>query len=280
MFLREGSQVRATSFALIGVTLSGLVLGAGPLAAQNGLRGGALSVELPREILPWRRGIEGQAYALLAAARQSRRAGDNFAAERQFRALVRKFARTHAAAEGKRELAMMRGLMRGNGAVGRRGLGVPPGRYVNPNGRALKLDPVAGWETTVKPDAKNIREALIEAAGDRVFFKQGSTKLNVPARAILKKQARWLKTQPKIRARIAGHADDSGSAASNMRLSHDRAVAVRRQLLRYGVPAKRLRVFSHGKSKPIAICTVRTCSAQNRRVVTEIRLMRQFSAAD
>lgn len=273
MFLREGSQARATSFAIFGATVSGLMLMVSPLAAEDSVRG----LELPREVLPWRRAVESQADQVLADARRTLNAGNKRGAERKLRDLIRMFPSTYAAERGKRDLAA---LVKPSAIVSRRGLGIAPNRKPNAQIRFSTLNPVAGWETTVTPDAENIREALIEAAGDRVFFKQGSIKLDGRARATLEKQARWLKSQPKIKIRIAGHADDVGSVARNMRLSHDRAVAVRRQLIRYGVPAKRLRVFSHGKSKPIAICTVKTCAAQNRRVVTEIRLSRQFSALE
>lgn len=273
MFLREGTQARATSIAVFSATLAGMMLLASPLAAENGARG----VELPHEVLPWRRAIESQADELLADARRTLRTGDKRNAERMLRELARAFPGTHAAGEGERELAK---LARPGLTVGRRGLGIAPRGNLNMRTEFSTLNPVAGWETTVKPDAENFREAFIEAAGDRVFFKQGSTKLDARARATLKNQARWLKSQPKLKVRIAGHADDIGSTTTNMRLSHDRAVAVRRQLIRYGVPANRLRVFSHGKSKPIAICTIQTCAAQNRRVVTEIRSSQRFSALD
>ena len=50
---------------------------------------------------------------------------------------------------------------------------------------------------------------------------------------------------------------------------------MRRYLASLGVSGNRLHVLSVGNAQPIAICTVQSCAAQNRRVVSEIRLRRQ-----
>ena len=277
MFLREGSQLRATSLAAICAATLGITVCAPVAGAADGVsNSGATGLQLPREILPWRRQIEARAGRLLATARQSIREGNNSVAEQQLRELVQDYPQTHAAADGKRELALIQQQL--PAGAGRRGLGAPPSKGAKADHEELQA-PIAGWQTVVSPDPSNIREALIEAAGDRVFFEEGSARLSRRARNVLKKQARWLRLQSNIKVRVVGHADDDGSTRRNMRLSHDRAVAVRRQLIRFGVSAKRVNVFSHGKAQPIAICQVRTCAAQNRRVVTEIRLPDQTASA-
>ena len=278
MFLREGSQLRATSFAIFCVGITGMMGFAATVEAAGGWTQGVSSgVQLPREILPWRRRMQDQAYRLWVAAQESQRRGDVRAAEQQLRRLIREFPDTYAALDGQRELTRLRDEQR-QANVGRRGLGVPPRQEVEADRGMSSATPVAGWQTVVKPDPSNIREALIEAAGDRVFFDEGAARLSARARAVLKKQARWLGSQSQVEVRIVGHADDSGTSEHNLRLSHDRAVAVRKRLIRYGVSPKRLHVFSHGRAQPIAICTVSTCAAQNRRVVTEIRLAPESAA--
>jgi peptidoglycan-associated lipoprotein len=149
------------------------------------------------------------------------------------------------------------------------------GQVASEDGDAVAISPVAGWQTVVRRGTGDLREALIEAAGDRVFFEDGSASLTKPAKRVLKKQALWLKDQPHVEFKIIGHADDQGSGVSNLRLSHDRAVAVRQYLIDQGVSGNRLHVLSVGNAQPIAICTVQSCAAQNRRVVSEIRLKRQ-----
>lgn len=271
MFLREGSQRRAIFLAALGGALLGLTGLAGGSEAAGGLTEGVASgVQLPREVLPWRRPVEERAQRAWAAALEALRRGDENRGTRQLRELIRTYPGTNAALDGRRQLARLEG--RRQTRTGRRGLGMRPRTGIHVEHNLPAVSPVAGWETVVRPDSSNVREALIEAAGDRVFFEEGSARLSQRARAVLKKQARWLALQPQVQVRIVGHADDQGSSEHNMRLSHDRAVAVRKGLMGFGVSPKRLHVFSHGRAQPIAICTVTTCAAQNRRVVTEVKL--------
>ncbi len=278
MFLREGSQLRATWLA---VCCAGLIGSAGWTvsadAAGGWTQGVSSGLELPREILPWRRRIEDQAHRVWSLARKALRDGDRRTAEQQLRRLITDYPDTYAARDGQRELARLRSRQ-GQATVGPRGLGVPPRQESEADRGMSTATPVAGWQTVVRPEPSDLREALIEAAGDRVFFEEGSARLSSQARAVLKKQARWLRVNAHVELRVAGHADDKGSSQHNMRLSHDRAVSVRKRLIRYGVSPKRLHVFSHGRAQPIAICTVSTCAAQNRRVVTEIRLSPEAAA--
>ena len=276
MFLREGSQLGATLLSIAcGLTICTTV----PSVAASGdwTPGISKGVELPREILPWRHGVEHTAAHLLEQARQSVRKGDIEMAEHQLRDLLRRYPQTHAASDGKVDLSRL--LERRVAKLGRQRLGAPVAKDFGR--RQQRIDPVAGWNTTITPSLPDIagtRDALIEAAGDRVFFDDGSARISRPALAVLKNQARWLAKNEEIEVRIVGHADDGGSAEENLRLSHDRAVAVRNRLIRFGVAPRRLHVFSYGKAKPIAICAVATCAAQNRRVVTEIRARRRADA--
>ncbi|MBU1174820.1 MAG: OmpA family protein [Alphaproteobacteria bacterium] len=276
MFLREGSQQRNIAFALsaaLSLAATTQVVAADDTTKQGG---GTTAVELPREVLPWRRRAEESAEQTLAAARQSMRFGNKLVAESHLRELIRRYPGTHAAGDARQQLWRLTGE-RLAGKLGRSALGVHPAED------RLGLDdttisPIAGWQTTVKRDTADLREQLIEAAGDRVFFSQGSTRLSERARQILKKQAQWLKERRQVEVRVVGHSDDLGSPEDNMRLSHDRAVAVRKGLIANGVSPRRLHVFSLGKAQPIAICTVETCAAQNRRVVTEIRYSKRAEA--
>jgi outer membrane protein OmpA-like peptidoglycan-associated protein len=263
MFLREGSQLGAAIIAAFCITLT-LTSVSGIVQAADGVVERRL--ELPREILPWRRDIERRASMALTQARRNVSSGNVAEGEKQLQELVKDFPQTHAAADGKDDLIKLH--EKKYASATRSNLGIQP---VSKKDSISRLSPVAGWQTHVRTNASSLHEALIEAAGDRVFFDNGSTKLSSRATIVLKKQARWLNAHPNITVLIAGHADDQGSSHSNMRLSHDRAVVVREFLMQRGISGKRLHVFGHGKNHPIAICDVRTCAAQNRRVVTELR---------
>lgn len=235
---------------------------------------GIWTIEVPREILPWRRDVERRADAALKAAERALAGGRRAVGERRLAEVVRDYPKTYAGQAARRRLERIRQVALWSDGAKRGALGVK-GKVGSSNGDAVAIAPVAGWQTVVRQGTANLHDSLIEAAGDRVFFEAGSAKLTASAKRVLAKQARWLKAQRLVEFKIVGHADDEGSGASNLRLSHDRAVAVRRFLLARGVSANRLHVLSVGKAQPIAICTVTSCAAQNRRVVSQIRLRRQ-----
>ena len=233
-------------------------------------------VTLPVEVLPWRREVVQRATELIQAARQALAIGNRSEAQRRLSELTTKFPATHAGREGLQMLADLQARQIAD-RIGRHGLGIQPPADIS-GLRRPNLDPVGGWHLTVRPDQLDNHDALIQAAGARVFFADGSSGLSKSAEAILISQADWLKSRPSVQVRIVGHADDGGSAEHNMRLSHDRAMRVRHALLRLGISAKRLHVLSKGRTEPIAICSLTTCSEQNRRVVTEVRPMQRADA--
>jgi peptidoglycan-associated lipoprotein len=108
--------------------------------------------------------------------------------------------------------------------------------------------------------------------GDRVFFSEGSAELGSRARAALEAQAAWLKRHSTLPVMIEGHADDAGVEALNQEVSRRRAEAVRRRLIESGVAPERIFVQAYGRDRLIAECTAPGCSAQNRRVVTVVRV--------
>ena len=73
---------------------------------------------------------------------------------------------------------------------------------------------------------------------------------------------RWL-----VGAEIQRHTDNVGQAATNLKLSQDRAAAVKAYLVQtFGVPAARLSTAGFGDTKPVAPNTAEAGRAQNRRV--------------
>lgn len=68
---------------------------------------------------------------------------------------------------------------------------------------------------------------------------------------------------------VHGHTDAAGNADANMRLSEERAFAVKawlEQKAPVNFPAGRIRVFAHGQTNPVAPNSSDTGRAQNRRV--------------
>ena len=75
-----------------------------------------------------------------------------------------------------------------------------------------------------------------------------------------------------MRIEIAGHTDNVGSAEFNLRLSLDRASAVRAYLVENGIAAKRLVAKGYGSTKPKATNDTEEGRQQNRR--TEFAILK------
>ena len=72
---------------------------------------------------------------------------------------------------------------------------------------------------------------------------------------------------PNLNYEVQGHTDNTGSAASNMKLSQKRAQAVVDRMVKLGVPASRLTAVGKGQEEPIADNDTEEGRAKNRRVV-------------
>jgi outer membrane protein OmpA-like peptidoglycan-associated protein len=102
---------------------------------------------------------------------------------------------------------------------------------------------------------------------DTIRFELGSAQLTPGSYPLLDQVALTLKANPEIEhMRVEGHTDDTGPRALNMRLSEDRARAVRRYLVQKGVGGTRLRVRSYGPDRPMEEGTDADARAKNRRV--------------
>jgi outer membrane protein OmpA-like peptidoglycan-associated protein len=82
----------------------------------------------------------------------------------------------------------------------------------------------------------------------------------------LREMARSLLTYPNSTVLVVGHTDTVGTAAFNRQLSVDRASAVARILIGYGVSNNRISYAGRGFDQPIASNATSSGRAQNRRV--------------
>jgi peptidoglycan-associated lipoprotein len=97
------------------------------------------------------------------------------------------------------------------------------------------------------------------------FFDYDSAEIRADARAVLQKDADFLKSYPQARVTIEGHCDERGSTEYNLALGDRRANAVKEYLVSLGVPASQLTTTSYGKEKPFCSESNETCWQQNRR---------------
>ncbi|NCO18840.1 MAG: OmpA family protein, partial [Gammaproteobacteria bacterium] len=75
-----------------------------------------------------------------------------------------------------------------------------------------------------------------------------------------------LDSEPGKQIRIEGHTDSTGPAALNLRLSQQRAEAVRSALVNRGIEAGRMVAVGMGQDFPIASNDTEAGRASNRRV--------------
>lgn len=99
-----------------------------------------------------------------------------------------------------------------------------------------------------------------------VFFETGKAILRVESYPELNRLANVLKEVPTLRIEVSGHTDNTGSAATNNRLSKERAKAVVDYLLAQEIAAERLTYEGFGFSQPIADNATADGRQQNRRV--------------
>ena len=99
-----------------------------------------------------------------------------------------------------------------------------------------------------------------------VTFETGRSALRPDSYTILDMVAISLVNNPDINVEISGHTDNTGSAATNLRLSQARADAVRAYLASKGVAPERMVAKGYGPEQPVAPNTTPAGRAQNRRV--------------
>ena len=112
-------------------------------------------------------------------------------------------------------------------------------------------------ESTLGP----VRDALTEI----IFFEYDSDEIRGEAEAKLRAKADILRTNPSVRLRIEGHADQRGSTEYNLALGQRRAEAVRAWLGAYGIDASRFTTLSYGKERPLDEGPDESALARNRR---------------
>jgi peptidoglycan-associated lipoprotein len=97
------------------------------------------------------------------------------------------------------------------------------------------------------------------------YFDYDKSDLREDARAVLGRDADYLKRWPSVRVTVEGHADSRGTAEYNLALGERRASAAKDYLVSLGVAADRMTVVSKGKEQPVCTEENEACWQQNRR---------------
>jgi peptidoglycan-associated lipoprotein len=143
-----------------------------------------------------------------------------------------------------------------SGAAAKPEAAKPPAPSVPP-----KPDP----GTTTSLEALRKGEAATAGPMKDVNFDFDSVALSEMARATLKANADWLKSNATARIQIEGHCDERGTAEYNMALGAKRAQAAMDYLATLGVAANRISTVSYGEEIPLCKDKTEECWAKNRR---------------
>jgi len=114
------------------------------------------------------------------------------------------------------------------------------------------------------------QEDLVANVGDRVFFDFDRSNIRQDQRAVLDRQAAWLKKYPEVTVTIEGHADERGTREYNIALGNRRATAAKNYLVALGINPNRIQTISYGKERPAVAGSNEQAYAQNRRAVTVV----------
>jgi OmpA-OmpF porin, OOP family len=100
---------------------------------------------------------------------------------------------------------------------------------------------------------------------DNLNFNTGTTQLTPESQPTVSSLVVILKAYPSTEVQLVGHTDNTGDAAANMKLSQDRASAVRDMLVNGGVDGNRITTAGYGQDKPVASNDTEEGRAKNRR---------------
>ena len=100
----------------------------------------------------------------------------------------------------------------------------------------------------------------------RIYFEYDRAVIRSRSFPILNTVAQVMRDFPDITVEIQGHTDSRGSDEYNLRLSGERAEAVRQYHIQQGIPANRMTARGYGETRPIDNNRTAAGRAANRRV--------------
>jgi outer membrane protein OmpA-like peptidoglycan-associated protein len=120
------------------------------------------------------------------------------------------------------------------------------------------------------PEIKKEEQEVINKAFDNLEFESGKSIIKSSSIGSLDELAALLKKKPEFKLLLAGHTDNMGTAETNLALSKNRTLAVKKYLVAKGVEESRIRAEWFGSSKPVADNSTAEGRQHNRRVEMSI----------
>ena len=98
-----------------------------------------------------------------------------------------------------------------------------------------------------------------------IHFKFDQYDLDDNSRAVLQKNAEYLKNNPNLHVEVQGHCDERGTNNYNIALGERRAHSTKKYLVAQGVNSRNVHVISYGEEKPFCFSSGEVCWQENRR---------------
>ena len=99
-----------------------------------------------------------------------------------------------------------------------------------------------------------------------IQFKTGSAVLTASSKTILDKVVRTLQDNPEIEVEVRGYTDNTGNYDNNVKLSKQRAEAVKKYLVDNNIESSRIKTAGFGPDNPIAPNDTKEGRRKNRRI--------------
>ena len=123
-----------------------------------------------------------------------------------------------------------------------------------------------------KPEVKEEVKKQLKFAATAVQFETGKAVIKATSNKTLDGVVKILNDYPDYIMIIDGHTDNVGKPAANLKLSKDRAEAVKAYFVKAGIAPERLIANGYGDTKPVAANTTAEGRAKNRRVDMDLKL--------
>jgi peptidoglycan-associated lipoprotein len=145
----------------------------------------------------------------------------------------------------------------------------PHARKTSPASAAASAAADGGASAASRTEPE-VRDRLTERIPgvEVVRFAYDSDMLDEAARAVLRKNAAWLKQHEDAVVQITGHCDPRGTVEYNLALGQRRASSVRAYYISLGVAPSRLATISFGKEQPACTQATEECYRRDRRAET------------
>jgi peptidoglycan-associated lipoprotein len=135
-----------------------------------------------------------------------------------------------------------------------------------PDGDYETLD--GNEESVMLNESEDIENTEVVIVPDKIYFALDSYEISQESSEVLASQVEWLQDKPELNIIVEGYCDERGTREYNLALGNRRANSVKKYLIKSGIPAKRIKIVSYGKERPLVIGTGERVWAKNRAAVT------------